>query len=56
MTQPAPLSKTEFEARVRAAGLDLTPDRVLELLRVFPLIERLSARLREMAGASDPAP
>jgi hypothetical protein len=51
-----PLSRTEFEALVKRAGLDLTPANIDDLYGVWPHYERFTAMLRNPARGREAEP
>jgi hypothetical protein len=53
---PQPLSRTEFEALVKRAGLDLTPANIDDLYSAWPHIERFTAMLRNPARGREAEP
>ena len=51
-----PLSRVEFEALVKRAGLDLTATNIDDLYSAWPHIERFSAMLRNPARGREAEP
>ncbi len=51
-----PLTQVEFEALVKRAGLDLTPENIADLYSAWPHIERFTARLRNPARGREAEP
>ena len=51
-----PLSRAEFEALVKRAGLDLTPETVADIYSAWPHIERFTERLRNPARGREAEP
>lgn len=51
-----PTSQADFEALVRRAGLDLTPEVIADLYSAWPHYERFLARLRNPARGREVEP
>jgi hypothetical protein len=51
-----PLSRTEFEALVKRAGLNLTAANIDDLYSAWPHIERFTAMLRNPARGREAEP
>ncbi len=53
---PEPLTRDEFAALVKRAGLDLTPANIDDLYSAWPHIERFTALLRNPARGREAEP